>query len=150
MTKKDFSNCLTASEVLCIPFYDLDPAAIVWHGNYFKYFESARCVLLEDLAYSYEGMMESGYHWPVVDASVRFVRPLSLNQKVRVTACLREWELRLVFDYRIEDEQDRVCTRGRTVQVPLDAKTLELRLGCPEILIESVQKRLQAQSRRAD
>jgi acyl-CoA thioester hydrolase len=150
MTKKDFSNCLTASEVLRIPFYDLDPAAIVWHGNYFKYFESARCTLLEDLAYSYEGMMESGYHWPVVDASVRFVRPLSLNQKVRVTAYLREWELRLVFDYRIEDEQDCVCTRGRTVQVPLDAKTLELSLGCPEILIENVQKRLQAQSRRTD
>ena len=146
MTKKDFSNCLTASTNLSIPFYDLDPAAVVWHGNYFKYFDSARCALLEEINYSYESMKKSGYHWPIVDASVRFIRPLSLNQTVRVTACLREWELRLVFDFRIDDEQDRVCTRGRTVQVPLDAKTLELRLGCPDILIENVQKRLHAQS----
>jgi acyl-CoA thioester hydrolase len=148
VTKKDFSDCLTASENLRIPFYDLDPAAIVWHGNYFKYFEIARCALLEDIEYSYEGMNESGYHWPVVDASVRFIRPLSLNQNVRVTACLREWEMRLVFDYRIEDEKGRVCTRGRTVQVPLDAKTLELQLGCPEALIENVKKRLKTQLQR--
>ena len=38
MTKNDFSNCLTASENLRIPFYDLDPGGIVWHGRYFKYF----------------------------------------------------------------------------------------------------------------
>lgn len=24
-----------------VPFYDLDPMQIVWHGNYFNYFENA-------------------------------------------------------------------------------------------------------------
>jgi len=146
MNKKDFSNCLTASENLRIPFYDLDPGGIVWHGHYFKYFESARCALLEDIAYGYEVMKKTGYMWPVVDTSVRFVRPLTFNQEVRVIACLREWELRLVLDYRIEDRQGAVCTRARTVQVPISAETLELILGSPEILIENVRKRLQAQT----
>jgi acyl-CoA thioester hydrolase len=150
MTKNDFSNCLTASENLRIPFYDLDPGGIVWHGHYFKYFESARCALLEDIAYGYEVMMKSGYMWPVVDTTARFVRPLTFNQEVCVTACLREWELRLVLDYRIEDRQGAVCTRARTVQVPIDAETLELRLGSPDILIENVRKRLQAQTWYSD
>ena len=26
-----------------IPFFDLDPMNIVWHGNYVKYIEIARC-----------------------------------------------------------------------------------------------------------
>jgi acyl-CoA thioester hydrolase len=150
MTKNDFSNCLTASENLRIPFYDLDPGGIVWHGRYFKYFESARCAILEDIAYGYEAMKKSGYMWPIVDTTARFVRPLTFNQEVCVTACLREWELRLVLDYRIEDNQGAVCTRARTVQVPIDAETLELRLGSPDILIENVRKRLQAQTWDSD
>ena len=113
-------------------------------------FESARCAILEDIAYGYEAMKKSGYMWPIVDTTARFVRPLTFNQEVCVTACLREWELRLVLDYRIEDRQGAVCTRARTVQVPIDAETLELRLGSPDILIENVRKRLQAQTWHSD
>jgi acyl-CoA thioester hydrolase len=144
--KKDLSNYLSAAEKLRIPFHDLDPTGVVWHGRYFKYFDLARCALLEEFDYGYEQMKNSGYLWPVVDTSVRFVRPLTLNQEVRVTAILIEWEMRLVMDYRIEDEANRVCTRARTVQVPVDAETFELTLGSPDILIENVHKRLQALS----
>lgn len=150
MKKADFSNFLSASENLRIPFHDLDPTGVVWHGRYFKYFELARCAILEEFDYSYEEMKKSGYLWPIVDTSVRFVRPLMLNQEVRVTAVLREWEMRLVMDYRIEDEDRRVCTRARTVQVPVDAETFELMLGSPDILIENVCKRLQARTRPAE
>lgn len=146
MKKIDFSNHLCASEDVRIPFHDLDPTGVVWHGRYFKYFDLARCALLEEFNYGYEEMKKSGFLWPVVDASVRYVHPLTLNQEVRVTAALIEWELRLVMNYRIEDENRRVCTRGRTVQVPVDAETLELTLGSPDILIENVSRRLQART----
>ena len=29
-----------------VPFFDLDPMNVVWHGNYVKYTEIARCKLL--------------------------------------------------------------------------------------------------------
>ena len=32
---------------LTVQFYDLDPMNVVWHGNYLKYLESARCDLLK-------------------------------------------------------------------------------------------------------
>ena len=143
----DFSDCLTTSENFRIPFHDVDPAGVAWHGRYFKYFESARAALLEELDYSYEGMMASGFVWPVVETAVRYVSPLKLNQRACITACLREWEMRLVLDYRIENEQGTVCTRARTIQVPVDAKTGELTLGSPEILIRNVESRLQAMIR---
>ena len=150
MIEINSSNCLMASEDIRIPFHDLDPGSVVWHGRYFKYFESARTVLLEGIGYSYEEMIESGFLWPVVDAKIRYVRPLVLNQNVRVTASLREWELRLVVDYKITDAQGLVYTKGRTVQVPVDAETLELEFGSPEILVQSVEKCLQALTIRND
>ncbi len=140
--KTDFSNCLTASIDIRVPFFDLDPAGVAWHGRYFQYFELARCELLESIDYSYERMMDSGFLWPVADTSVRYLRPLTLNQTVLVTACLREWELRLVIDYKIEGEDGAVCTRARTVQVPVHADTLELTLGSPQELIDNVEDRL--------
>jgi acyl-CoA thioester hydrolase len=142
MIKTDFSNCLTASIDIRVPFFDIDPAGVAWHGRYFQYFELARCELLEGLNYSYEDMISSGILWPVADTSVRYVRPLTLNQVARVTACLREWEMRLVIDYKIENEDGAVITKARTIQVPVDADTLELTLGSPQVLIDNVSERL--------
>ncbi len=144
MSKADFSKGLTASEKMRVPFHDVDPAAVVWHGRYFKYFEEVRRTLLEELDYSYQSMMDSGYIWPVVDANVRYVRPLELDQRFIVTACIVEWELRLVIEYRIHGEDGTLHTKARTVQVPVDATTREMLIGSPSILIERIEKRLQA------
>lgn len=142
MPKNNFAGCLTASETMRVPFHDVDPANVVWHGRYFKYFEESRRTLLEELDYSYGAMMDSGYIWPVVDANVRYVRPLRLDQRFIVTAALREWELRLVVDYRIHDLEGTLFTKGRTVQVPIDAKTMELYLGTPDELLQKIERRL--------
>ena len=136
------ANLLSVSETLKIPFHDIDPAGVAWHGRYFKYFEQARVTLLEDINYSYSGMHESGYLWPVAETKVRYVRPLLLDQLVTVTACLSEWELRLVVDYKIHDQKGVLCTKARTIQVPVNAETLELQLGCPEILLDNVSSRI--------
>lgn len=142
MIKTDFSNCLTAAMDVQIPFFDLDPAGVAWHGRYFQYFELARCALFEGFDYSYDAMQASGYLWPVVDTEVRYVRPLLLNQGVRVTACLREWEMRLMVDYKIEDTGGVLYTKARTVQVPVDAGTHQLVLGSPQVLVDRVARKL--------
>ena len=127
-----------------VPFYDVDLAGIVWHGHYLKYFELARCALLEGVGYSYMEMQDSGFLWPVVDTSIRYVNPLILEQTATVSACLKEWELRIVVDYEIRDDKGALCTRGKTVQVPVDAKTRMLQLGSPDLLINNVQRYIES------
>ena len=146
MIEINSSNYLVASDEIRIPFHDLDPGNVVWHGRYFKYFESARTRLLEGIGYSHEEMAESGILWPVVDAKVRYVKPLLFNQLICVTACLKEWEVRLVVDYEIVDAQGVTCTRARTVQAPVDAQTQELVFGSPQILVSNVRERLRSLS----
>jgi acyl-CoA thioester hydrolase len=122
---------------LLIPFHDLDPLNIVWHGHYAKYFEQARCALLEKIAYNYEQMRASGYIWPVIDLHVRYVKPLHFNQKVRVQALLKEWEYRLKITYLISDCVTGMrMAKGATVQVAVDAATHEMCLLSPRILFE--------------
>jgi acyl-CoA thioester hydrolase len=143
MSHRDFSGRLTATETLRIPFHDVDAAGVAWHGRYFKYFEAARWKLFDLFDYGYAAMNRSGCLWPVVDASVRYVRPLMLDQQVIVTACLREWEMRLVVDYRVADETGVTYTRARTVQVPVDAESHELMFGSPDVLLQNVRKQIE-------
>jgi len=150
MIELNSSNDLMASEEIKIPFHDLDPGNVVWHGRYLKYFESARTLLFEGIGYSFDEMTDSGVLWPMVDLNIRYVYPLLLNQEVRVTACLKEWELRLVVEYEIVGGQGVVYTRARTVQAPVNADTHELVFGSPSILVSNVQNCLQELSTRND
>lgn len=144
MNELNSAGLPTAAIDIRVPFYDVDLAGIVWHGHYLKYFELARDALLQGVGYSYTEMRESGFLWPVVDTSIRYVNPLVLEQSATVTACLKEWELRIVIDYEIHDDKGELCTRGKTIQVPVDAKTQLLQLGSPELLIDNVQRYIES------
>lgn len=120
-----------------VPFHDLDPVGIVWHGNYAKYFEIARCALLESFGYNYDEMARSGYSWPVIDLHVRYVKAARFAETLNVTANLREWEHRLRIDYLATDAASglRVC-KGTSIQVAVDMKTQEMCLKSPDILFQ--------------
>lgn len=116
-------------------FHDCDPMQVVWHGNYFKYFELARCALLQRYDYDYPQMHASGYLFPVVDARVKYIRSLHYAQPLRVRARIVEWENRLKIDYEIVDAASgEVLTRAHTIQVAVDLASGEMRYVCPDIL----------------
>ena len=120
-------------------FHDCDAMAVVWHGHYFKYFEIARCALLQQFGYDYPQMLESGYLWPVVDARVKYVRPLRYNQPLKVSATLVEWENRMKIEYAIADAASGdVLTRAQTIQVAVDAASGEMLYVCPPVLWEKL------------
>lgn len=126
-----------ASVEILVPFFDLDPVGIVWHGNYAKYFEVARCEMLKQCNYGYDDMVKSGFMWPVVDLRVRYVQMIRFDQRIRVTATLREWEYRMLIDYLIVDAVSGArLTKGSTVQVAVDMATKEMCLMSPPVLFE--------------
>ena len=128
---------LVAEIELSPAFHDCDPMHVVWHGNYFKYFEIARCALLQRYDYDYPQMLESGYLWPVVDARVKYIRPLLYQQALRVRAQISEWENRLKIDYQIHDGADgQLLTRAHTIQVAVDATSKEMLYQSPPVLWE--------------
>ena len=133
---------ISATADVDIQFYDLDPMGVVWHGNYARFFEQARCVLLDKIGYNYKQMEASGYSWPVIDMHIRYINAIVFPQKVSITASLVEYENRLKISYIILDETDQKLTKGTTVQVAVDAKTKELCLESPRVLFDKVKAAL--------
>ena len=130
---------LVAEVEIEIPFQDGDPMGVTWHGNYFRYFEAARCALLDKIDYGYVEMVNSGYSWPIVDTRVKFVKPTVFQQRVLVVATLEEYENRLKISYVITDmDTGERVTKGYTTQVAVENETTELCFVSPPILTEKI------------
>ncbi len=131
---------IAAEVTIQAQFYDLDPMEVVWHGNYARYLEQARCALLDRIGYNYPEMAASGFLWPIVDLQIKYVRPIRFGQTVVAVATLAEYENRIRIDYRIRDAgTGELLTKARTVQLAVDAKTQALSFESPAVLIEKVK-----------
>jgi acyl-CoA thioester hydrolase len=128
---------LFAEITLSPAFHDLDPMEVVWHGNYVKYLELARCALLQRFDYDYPQMRASGYFWPIVDLRTKYLRPVRFGQRLVVRAELVEWEFRLKLKYEIRDaDTGEAITRAETIQVAVDIGTGEMCFASPPVLLQ--------------
>ena len=124
-----------------VPFFDVDSMDVVWHGHYVKYFEIARCALLDRIGHGYRQMRDAGYAWPVIDLQLRYIRGAQFGQRIRVRADLVEWENRLKINYLIMDaESGERMTRGSSVQVAVEIASREMQFASPRVFVEAVEK----------
>ena len=133
---------LSAEIDIDVPFFDVDPMHVVWHGHYVKYFEHARCALLRLIDYDYPAMQASGYLWPVVELHLKYVHSASYGQRLVARATLLEYENRLKIAYLISDRASgERLTKGHSVQVAVHAATRELQFVSPKVLLDKLGMR---------
>jgi len=131
---------LSATIDVVVQFHDCDPMGVVWHGHYFKYFEVARCALLQRFDYDYPQMMDSGFFWPLIDAQVRYIGTARYGDVLTVQADLIEWENRLRIDYRIRHrDSGKRLTKGHSIQVAVTIASGEMQLASPPILRQKLE-----------
>lgn len=136
----DKKPALSAEVDILVPFHDLDPLGVVWHGHYFKYFELARTELMRGLGFDVEEMKLSGYAWPVVDAQCRYIAPLRYGMRAVVRAELLETAHRLKVGYEIRDkETGQRIVRGYTLQAAVKLGTWEMCFDTPQALLDQLK-----------
>jgi acyl-CoA thioester hydrolase len=136
---------LAASAEITVPFHDLDPVNVVWHGHYAKYLEIARDELMDRIGYGHAEMLASGYVWPVVEMRVRYLQAARLRQRLRVRAAIVDYEARLKIAYEVSDAATgRRLTRAHTVQVAVRIDTGEMLFATPAVLRERIAAALAA------
>ena len=117
-----------------VAFYEVDPLQIVWHGNYFNYFEEARQTLLArrdvDL---YEYGQRTQFSFPIIRTETTHYSPLRYGDVFICRATLVEARTKIVMDFEISiKNRDRICVKGRTEQVAVKMSEMELQIFIPE------------------
>lgn len=132
---------MEASVKIKVPFYDLDPMKVVWHGNYVKYFEEARCALLEKIGLDYREMERLGYAFPVVKMSVKYINPSEFGQELAVMAKVVPSENFLHIKYLARDFEsgEKICS-AETKQMCVSIKSKTSRFELPPEIKERIFK----------
>lgn len=124
-----------AETILNVEFYDLDPMNVVWHGNYVKYLEAARCDMLNKLGYNYIDMRNDGFAYPVATIDMKYIKPCVFNQELRVISSIEEIEPSLIIKYTIFDNKTgEKLFKAKTMQICVDINTKESVYEAPENL----------------
>lgn len=147
MTKTRYCRYQTELE---IPFFDVDGMQIVWHGNYVKYLEIARCAFLSDIGYDYRVMGSHGFSWPVVQLNIKYIKPAVFGQKIIVQIDLIEYESCLKLDYLISDAATGMrLSKASTMQVAVAIENGEMQFQTPQSWQDAIHAYLAAQEEQS-
>jgi acyl-CoA thioester hydrolase len=121
-----------------VPFYEVDPMLVAWHGHYLKYMDRARTHLMRARRLDGEDLVTLGYRFVVVESHVRHAHALRYGDRFRVTAWYVEADVRVVVRFEIRDlGKDRVAATGETALAAVTAAGA-LCLEVPECVRERI------------
>jgi len=117
-----------------VPFYDLDPMQMVWHGNYLKYFDIARSELFNALDIDLlDYFKKTNYLFPITKTSTKYIVSLRYRDEFKCKATVTEGEYKIVVDFEIRLIRDnQLCARGRSEQVAVKYPDMEIQFEIPD------------------
>ena len=81
-------------------FEDTDLSGVVYHANYFIWFEVGRTDLLRDLGWTYREMEAAGFGLPVIEAHCAYHRPARYDDEIEIRSRMN---ITCSFDHRVAD-----------------------------------------------
>jgi acyl-CoA thioester hydrolase len=130
-----------------VRYSETDQMGIVYHSNYFPWFEEARTGLFEAvMGMTYRELEEQGILFPLVECNCRFRRPAHYADRLAVRSRVREVKgARVTIEYEAYRQPDgELLAEGFTTHVFVgrDFKPLNIMRVKPEVykkLQESVE-----------
>ena len=126
-----------------VPFYDVDPMNVVWHGNYLKYAEIVRTALMDKLNYGYKEMKKDSIIYPIAKMETKFIKPAHFSDKLKLIACLEEYEPVLRIKYTFKNQSNNIIFKASSMQICVSTITNESLYVAPHKLKQGVLKCLE-------
>lgn len=107
-----------------VRYAETDQMGVVYHSNYFIWFEVGRVELLRQLGFTYKQMeREDGCFIAVVDARCRYKAPARYDDEITIRTGLKNARESLIhFSYEAVRESDgTLLAEGETTHIVTDA-----------------------------
>lgn len=125
----------TSETKIRVRYAETDQMGVVYHGNYFTYFEAARGESIRHLGFTYADMEKMGVIMPVVEVQCRYLRPARYDDLLTVKVILKELPLhhKIEFHQEIYNEAGDQLATGKVLLYFMEAGTSK-RTIMPEAL----------------
>ena len=99
-----------------INYYETDKMGIVHHSNYIRFFEEARCSLLEEFNLPYDLMEEKGIMSPVLGISCQYKQHVTFGDIIEIRAYIKEFTgVKFTVGYEIYNKRNNnLCVSGES------------------------------------
>ncbi len=94
-----------------VRYADTDQMGIAYNGVYLTWFEIGRTELLRDCGLTYRDVEKMGYHLPLTEAGVKYMKPARYDDVIHIrTHVEKQTAVRIRFGYEISREDERLAT----------------------------------------
>ncbi len=131
----------TSETKVRVRYAETDQMGIVYHGNYFLYFEVARAESIRQMGFTYAEMEKMGIAMPVVDVHVRYLRPALYDDLLTIKTVLKEIPVhhKIEFHHEIFNEQNELLCAGKIILYFMEKNGMK-RTVMPEHLRKKLEK----------
>ena len=113
-----------------VRYAETDQMGVVYHANYFVWFEVGRTDLLRGAGWTYREMEADGVSLPVIEAHCDYKQPARYDDDLEIrTAGTLVSPVRVAFSYEVVRPADsQTVATGRTVHASIDRSGRPCRL----------------------
>ena len=130
----------TTETQIRVRYAETDQMGVVYHSNYFPYFEAARAEAIREMGLTYADMERTGIIMPVVDVHCRYLRPARYDDLLTIKTILKELPVhhKIEFHHEVYNEQNELLAVGKIILYFMEAKSMK-RTCMPGPLIDKLQ-----------
>ena len=86
--------------------YETDQMGIVHHSNYIRWFEEARCDLLDYMGVGFADLEKQGIISPILSVEADYLRMVYYGDTVSIDAYIKEYNgIKLTVGYEVKDDR---------------------------------------------
>jgi len=102
---------ITHTSEIRVRYAETDGMGIVYHANYFVWFEACRVELLDRLGCPYRELEQRGFLLPVLEINASYKRSAYFDDRLAVTLCIQEPPaLRMLIEYQVTRGDELIAT----------------------------------------
>ena len=120
---------VTRRTTVRVRYAETDQMGVVYHANYFVWFEVGRTDWLRQAGWTYRDMEADGVRLPVIEAHCDFRQSARYDDEIAITTRATGLSpVRVRFDYEVLLPDGAVAAAGHTVHAALDLNGRPCRL----------------------
>lgn len=103
---------------------ETDKMGYLYYGNYASYYETGRVESMRSIGLVYKELEDKGIIMPVLDMSVKYLKPAFYDDLLTVKTILPEFPdgFKLYFQYEIFNQHNQLLNTGDSTLIFFDAK----------------------------
>ncbi len=105
-----------------VRYQETDQMGVVYHGNYFTWFEVGRTDFLRKIGYTYKGMEKKNVMLPVIEVQCNYKEPAKYDDEIIIKTKIKNIKgIRITFEYSLIRKSDKcLIATGITIHAFVD------------------------------